>query len=384
MQKPKVAIVRGKFLNQYEMQFFEPLTKYFDLTAFGSLTPFHDKFAFPVVKLPSPMDLPEFPYKMQLLNRIFTDAHYLFGLERALDGFDLVHTAETYYRYTQQTLDAKRRGMVKKVIATVLENIPHNNEGIWGRKGYKARARNELDHIIALTNLTRDVLLEEGADTNKITVISHFVDTQRFAPHKDWEFRVSDTKKRDFTILFVGRLEIYKGVYDVVEAVRRLLLDADLRGYRVKILFVGEGSEYTRLLEKERRLGVSWHSKHVSARYLEMPEFYHQADIFVAPSKPTSTWVEQYCTALLEAQSMGLPIVTTRTGGIPENVGDAAVVVQPGNVEEITLALKKLILQPKLRLAYAKRARTRAVMVHDKGIGAQKLARVYQKVLASE
>src|SRR3990172_767068 len=96
----KIAIVRGKFLNRYEMQFFEPLVRYFDITAFGSLTPFHDRYAFPVVKLASPMDLPDFPYKMPILNRLFTDAHYLLGLTERLQGFDLVHSAETYFYYT--------------------------------------------------------------------------------------------------------------------------------------------------------------------------------------------------------------------------------------------------------------------------------------------
>lgn len=119
--KPKVAIVRGTFLNAYEMQFFEPLIDRFDITAFASMRPYHDAFAFPVKKLPSPMDLPDFPKKMAILNRLCIDAHYLFGLEANLRGFDLVHTAETYYHYTQQCLSAKRKGWVKRVIATVLK-----------------------------------------------------------------------------------------------------------------------------------------------------------------------------------------------------------------------------------------------------------------------
>ncbi|MBI5619983.1 glycosyltransferase, partial [Candidatus Gottesmanbacteria bacterium] len=210
--KPKVAIVRGKFLNRYEMQFFEPLVERFDITAFGSLTPYHDRFAFPVVKLPSPMDLPDFPYKMSVLNRLFVDAHYLWGLEEKLKGFDLVHTAETYFHYTQQCLNAKKKGYVKKVIATVLENIPYNNEGIWGRRSFKKRAREELDHIIALTQKTKDALLAEGTDPKKITVISHFVDTQRFKPINNRRMR---TFHKEVRILFVGRLEEYKGVFDI-------------------------------------------------------------------------------------------------------------------------------------------------------------------------
>ena len=126
-----------------------------------------------------PMDLSEFPYKMPVLNRLFIDAHYLWGLEEKLRGFDIVHTAETYFHYTQQCLNAKGKA---KVIATVLENIPFNNEGIWGRKAFKARARRELDHIVALTHKTKEALIAEGADTRKMSVIPHFIDTKRFLP----------------------------------------------------------------------------------------------------------------------------------------------------------------------------------------------------------
>ncbi|MBI3577695.1 glycosyltransferase family 4 protein [Candidatus Gottesmanbacteria bacterium] len=354
MAKPKIAIVRGKFLNRYEMQFFEPLVRDFDITAFGSLMPYHDHFAFPVVKLPSPMDLPEFPYKMGVLNRLFVDAHYLWGLEERLQGFDLVHSAETYFHYTQQALNAKKKGYVKKVIATVLENIPFNNESIWGRKAFKARARNELDHIIALTNKTKEALLAEGADPKKVTVISHFVDTKRFHP-------VQKKNTKHVTVLFVGRLEEEKGVLDIVQAARLLP--------GVRFLFVGDGSLGGRV-------------EHRSVSYDEMPSVYQQADIFVAPSKSTPTWEEQYNTALLEAQASGLPIVTTRSGGIPENVGDAAIIVPPGDVGAIATALKRFIFSPSLRKQYGQKARRRAETVHDIKIGASKLKDLYLSLLS--
>ena len=350
MGKPKIAIVRGKFLNKYEMQMYEPLVRTYDITAFGSLTSYHDSFAFPVVKLPSPMDFPEFPYKMPVLNRLFVDAHYLWGLENKLHDFDIIHTAETYFHYTQQCLDAKRKA---KVVATVLENIPFNNEGIHGRKAFKKRSRNELDHIIALTNKTKEALLAEGADPTKITVISHFVDTKRFHP-------VSKKNSKDITVLFVGRLEEEKGVLDIVNTARLLP--------GVRFLFVGDGS-----------LGNVVEHRIVS--YDDMPEVYQQADIFVAPSKPTPTWEEQYNTSLMEAQAAGLPIVTTNTGGIPENVGDAAIVVSPGDVDAITKAVKRFIDEPKLRALYRKKARERATRVHDIAHGAKKLDLLYQHLL---
>lgn len=373
--KPKVAIVRGKFLNAYEMQFYDPLTKRFDLTGFGSLYPYHDNFSFPVVHLASPVDVPDFPYKMPILNRLFVDAHYLFGLEKKMQGFDLVHTAETYFHYTQQCLNAKKRGYVRKVIATVLENIPFNNERIWGRKTFKRRAREELDHIIALTKKTREALLNEGTDPKKITVISHFVDTKRFTA-------VKKTTK-DITVMFSGRLEAYKGVFDILQAARLLLHDPKMAKSPLKFLFVGDGSQKQRMIEEEQRLGLSNVVDHISVLYDDMPAMYQMADIFVAPSKPTPTYDEQYCTALLEAQASGLAIVTTRTGGIPENVGDAALLVQPGDVKALAKSIKSFIMNPMVRSRYAKKARKRAETVHDISIGAKKLTELYLSILSS-
>lgn len=358
MKKPKIAIVRGKFLNKYEMQMYEPLVGRYDITAFGSLTSYHERFAFPVVKLPSPMDVPGFPYKMSILNRLFIDAQYLWGLEERLKGFDIVHSAETYFNYTQQCLNAKQNGTVKKVIATVLENIPFNNEGIWGRKTFKARARSELDHIVALTHKTKEALIAEGVDTRKMSVIPHFIDTKRFLPQTP--------RKTVRTILFCGRLEEYKGVFDFVAMARQL-------SRALRFVMVGTGSEQDNL----RRAGMEVRS----VSYDDMPAIYREADIFVAPSKPTKTWEEQYCTVLLEAQAAGLPIVTTRTGGIPENIGDAGIIVAPGDVDALTHAVHRFIDNTVLRLAYSKKARARAVSVHDITIGANKIDLLYQKLL---
>lgn len=383
---PKVAIIRGKFLNRYEMQFFEPLIADFDLTAFGSMTAFHDRFAFPTIKLLSPVDLPDFPYKMPVLNRLFVDAHYLFGLEGRLRGFDLVHSAEAYFHYTQQALNAKKKGYVKKVIATVLENIPFNNERIRGRRAFKTRARNELDHIIALTNKTREVLLVEGADPEKITVISHFIDTKRFHP--------AQKKKYDktVTILFVGRMEEEKGVLDLLSAARLLAGDGELRHRAVHWLFVGSGTKKNEVERTETISNLKMHVHTKCANYSEMPDIYRRADIFVAPSKPriqkvrgepTPIWLEQYNTALLEAQASGLPIVTTKTGGIPENIGDAGVLVPPGDIQKLSVAIKRFILDPKSRREYGKKARQRAELVHAKEIGAKKLRDLYRKLLGT-
>lgn len=373
-----IAIVRGKFLNAYEMQSYEPLTKRYNLTAFGSLHPYHDTFSFPVKKLFSPMDVPDVPFKMPILNRVFTDAHVLFGLENALKGFDLVHSAETYYYYTHQSLLAKQKGNVKKVIATVLENIPFNNEGIWGRKSLKRYARENLDHMIALTQKTKQALIEEGADEKKITVIGHGIDTKRFSPTKD-HFKQLNGKKTKISILFSGRLETYKGIYDVLDAL--VLLEKD-KSHRYTLTYTGDGGEKENLIRyiKEKHMENSVTIRSVT--YDQMPSLYRTFDIFVAPSVSTKTWTEQYCTVLLEAQSMGMPIVTTKSGGIPENVGDAAVLVEEHDVTGITRSIKRFADDPALRVKFGEKARKRALRVHDNYLVAEKIASVYDRILS--
>jgi glycosyltransferase involved in cell wall biosynthesis len=86
---------------------------------------------------------------------------------------------------------------------------------------------------------------------------------------------------------------------------------------------------------------------------------YHNADIFVL-----ATLHETYCMAVAEALAHGLPIVSTRTGAIPELVGEgrngenpAGLLVPPGDVGAMTAALEKLFGDARVREELAEGAR---------------------------
>lgn len=376
--KAKVAIVRGRFLNKYELQFYEPLVKRYDILGVGSLTCFHDKFAFPVKKLISPVDFPNFPFKMPLLNRLFIDANYLFGLENLLRGFDITHPAETYYHFTIQCLDAKRKGLVKKVVVSVFENIPFAGERIWKRKAFKQRVFQEADHLIAVSQKTKKALLTEGCLEEKISIINQHVDTSCFEPTK------RKTQSKNITILFTGRLEFYKGVYDFIKAAKILLMDKSLREYRLKFVMVGEGSQKHKLLKLEKDSGISRFFIHKALPYEKMPQVYQEADIFIAPSRTTKHWHEQFSTVLLEAKATGLPIISTNTGGIPENVGDAGILVSEGDYQEIAEHATSLIKNTEYRIQLGEKARKDALHRFTIEQGAKKVSLVYKKVLSNE
>jgi glycosyltransferase involved in cell wall biosynthesis len=190
-----------------------------------------------------------------------------------------------------------------------------------------------------------------------------------------------DPKRRLFTILFCGRLVSEKGVPDILAAAPSIISEAARRGFRIQWVFVGSGPWQQVLANQNRVIGKNWHSTVESATYDQMPRLYREADIFLAPSTPTKTWEEQYGMALLEAQASGLPIVTTRCGGIPENVGDAAIVVPPSDPDAIAREIISFLITPKKRGMYAARARKRAVSRHDIRVGARAVARVYERVL---
>lgn len=376
----KVALIRGQFLNQFDMQSYLPLKGKYKITVFGSRHAIHTSFPFPTKFLLSPTDLSEFPKKMSILNRLFIDANYLFGLERELKGYDIAHTAETYSHYTHQAINAKRKGYVKKVFTTVWENIPHNNEGIWGRKAFKKQAMSKIDHFVAVSELSRKALIAEGVDPDKISIIHPGISTSIFFPEKE-HFAFLGKRKKEITILFVGRLEIYKGVLDILSAARLLRKDSSLKDYVIKYIFVGHGSQKENMKQISKRYGLDKDILYMSADYSSMPEVYTMADIFIAPSKKDKHWMEQYGMMLLEAQAAGLPIVTTTSGAIPENVGDAAVLVPEGNVKEIAKGLKEFILSPALRVKYGKKAFQRAKGVHDVVHTASKIDTLYTRIL---
>jgi glycosyltransferase involved in cell wall biosynthesis len=375
----KLGIIRGKFLNKSDMQSYEPLINRYDMTAFGSLFPYDDSFAFPTKKLFSPMDIPPFPYKMPILNRLFIDAHHLYGLERKINGIDIIDTAETYFYFTRQVMTAKKRGFVRKVIVRSYENIPFNNEGIWGRKALKAYVRKYADHFIAVSKKSKYALEKEGVDFQKISVIGHGIDTKRFLPDKDHWKRLGKNTKRPLTVLFVGRLEKEKGVYDVINALRMISRDENIS--QLNMIFAGAGSEKSNMKKIIGEYGLATRTTFISVPYSKMPDLYKRADIFVAPSKSTKTWEEQFNIALLEAQSTGLPIVTTKSGAIPENVGDAALFAKEGDSQSIAEQIIRFLQNPFLRVRYGKMARDRAIKFHDIHIIADKLDYVYQSLV---
>ncbi len=363
-------------MNKYEGQLFEPLATKHELVAFSSLFPLHSEFSFPVVRLPSPVDLPFGPLKplkMPLLNRLYGDAHVLFGLEEKLNGFDIAHCAETYYYYTQQCINAKEKGYLKKIVSTVWENIPFGNQGIYQRRDFKRRAFKYIDKFIASTIGAKQALIKEGCAENKIVVLYPGVDLGRFKPGNINNYGPL-RRNRGIKLLFAGRLVPEKGIRELLSIYQNLWsANKDL-----ELVIVGEGgllNEIKTYLIKNRLNKVYILG---AVPYEEMPNLYNICDIFVHPVIGSRTWKEQYGMVLVEAMACGLPIVAADNGAVKEVVGNRGIVADANLLEA---NIKKLLADKTLRDKLSKRANLYARKNLDSRKYALNLEHIYQEVI---
>ena len=66
---------------------------------------------------------------------------------------------------------------------------------------------------------------------------------------------------------------------------------------------------------------------------------YRRFDVVVVPSLETPSWVEQFGRVAVEAMASGVVVVASRSGSLPEVVGEAGVLVPPGDVGALADAL---------------------------------------------
>jgi glycosyltransferase involved in cell wall biosynthesis len=159
--------------------------------------------------------------------------------------------------------------------------------------------------------------------------------------------RLAGAKHRERSVLVLSRLQPRKGVHLVVQAFSTIDTDYELH-------IAGDGpmlSTITRLAANDPRIVVhGW----LDGDGPQLIELLQTSSIFVLFSK-----AENFPVSLLEAMASGLAIITTRGTGCADVVGDAALLVEPGDLDGLRAALQRLLDEPELvaRLALAGRQR---------------------------
>jgi len=162
------------------------------------------------------------------------------------------------------------------------------------------------------------------------------------------------------TILCNGRLTEVKGQRYLIEGFARVIQ----QGADARLVLVGKGELRDELQQLAQELGVAEQVSFTDyVPHKELPALLKQADIYVQPSVVSRRKEEEsFGVAALEACAMGLPVIVSRCGGLPELLpANEAMTVEPGNGDAIAAALMALINDEPRRHAYAEHCRLNAL-----------------------
>ena len=229
--------------------------------------------------------------------------------------------------------------------------------------------------IITPSNSTkRDIIKYYGVSPDRISVIYHGVNKEIFKPIDN----VKDIKERYQIggpfILYVGRTVPSKNVEGIIKAFHKL----KKRKIPHKLVIVSaKDYGYSKILSTIKEFNLQ--SEIVFAGTLpheNLAKVYNAADLFVFPS-----YYESFALPPLEAMACGTPVITSNTSSLPEQVGDAAITVDPRDFNRLAEAMYEVLTNEGLRKDLIQRGLSRAKMFTWERC-AQETLRIYDKVCA--
>jgi len=225
----------------------------------------------------------------------------------------------------------------------------------WQRRRVSFQA---ASRVIAVSQFIRQSLIEMGCPPEKIVVHYTGIDLKLFQPDPAVE--------RERIVLFVGRLVEKKGCRLLIEAISQLQNQLQKQFQRqrgalektqaLKLVIIGEGGLRTQLESQAQALQsttAAFDYEFLGVRSpAEVRAWMNRAWLLCAPSLTAASGdAEGLGMVTLEAQAMGLPVVATRSGGIPEAVrdGQTGLLVPEQDVPALAQSMWRLLEDAALR-----------------------------------
>lgn len=234
--------------------------------------------------------------------------------------------------------------------------------------------------IITVSDYIASRVRTINTNDNKCIIVHNGIDTKTFNKEVS-PAHIPSINNEDFVLLFSGRINNEKGIEELISAMTIIGRD-----YPIKLLVLG-GSFYgitdnnNPFINKLREMAEPVKDKIIFTGFIpykEMPSYLRLADVAVLPS----TWDEPFGLTMSEAQAMGLPIITTRRGGIPEVVSEKNAIMLDTDehfIKNLANAILDLYEHPVKRTAMAK-----ASLERSKLFDKEAYARSFFKALSYE
>lgn len=333
---------------------------------------YNDKHQLHDITVYSPWD-PKIANHPALLSNV---NHYIFidvsslkaRIKRKLYGY--LHHDEYYNQFIEYYFEKVYADLKKKNFDYI---IIENGAGLahkLSQRGYRnlvlhmhneVRSERSQYHEIVFSSFTKiitvsDYIKQKAAafyPIEKIHTVHNGIDLQNFSRKEKPSVNRQDLgfSVNDFVMVYSGRINQEKGVSELIDAMILLKNHPQIKLMIIGGSFFGntnDEDEFIRSL-KEKAMKIKGNIVFTGfIPYEKMPDYLQLADIAVIPS----VWDDPFPTTELEAQAMGLPIITTIRGGIPEEVGSKnAILLETDEsfVNNLATAILNLYENPKKR-----------------------------------
>lgn len=201
------------------------------------------------------------------------------------------------------------------------------------------------DHVVTVSHAVRDELIRSGIAATHVTAVPTGVDFGRFERSTVQPSLRTELGLAVETVL-VGTIAILrkgKGHHHLLEAASQVLA----RMPNVHFVFAGDGPQMDNLKRQAAALGVDKQVSFLGLRR-DVPAVLASLDMFVLPTRR-----EALGTSYIEAQAMGVPVIGSRVGGVPETMieGETGLLVPPENPAALAAAILELAADPTRRRA---------------------------------
>ncbi len=204
------------------------------------------------------------------------------------------------------------------------------------------------DEVTAISEGVREYIASRGVKRQKIRLIYTGIDTKHFKRGESSLRKELEVAKETFLVGIIAILRGAKRHKDLIDAIKKLS-----EKYDVKLVIVGEGPQWENLQNKIKEDGLE--DRVIMTGYRnDTVNILSALDLFVLPSN-----MEALGTALLEAQSCGVPVVGSRVGGIPEALedGGSGLLFESENVDDLAEKIERFIVDKEFYERASKRAR---------------------------
>jgi len=230
----------------------------------------------------------------------------------------------------------------------------------------------ESDGVTAVSEFLKRKTKEEFELDKEIEVIPNFVETKKFDPSKPPSKRERFAQKEEKILMHMSNFRPVKRVEDVIRVF--YLVNQKIPS---KLMLVGDGPESSRALSLVQKLEIADRTIFLGEQ-CGVENIVCLGDLFLLPSNS-----ESFGLAALEAMSCGVPVIGTKTGGLPEVVidGENGYLANLGDVDFMAKKAIELFIDGNKLNSFKQNARKAAVERFDSDLIVPLYERYYQKVV---